>query len=77
MPAAEAVTVRVLVPDIVMVLGLSVAVSPVDGLTVAVRLTVPLNPPLGVMVIVEVPDPPTAMLIEVGLAVMEKSGVVT
>jgi len=70
------VTVRVLEPDIVTLVGLSVAVSPVE-LTVATRLTMPLNPPLGVMLIVEVPVPPVDILIEVGLAVMVKSGWLT
>jgi len=69
--------VRVLEPDIIILVGLREAVSPVDGLTVAVRLTVPLNPLMGVMVIVVVPVPPTDMVNEAGLAVMVKSGVVT
>ncbi len=77
MPFSEPITVRVLEPDIIILVGLREAVSPVDGLTVAVRLTVPLNPLMGVMVIVEVPVPPTDMVNEAGLAVMVKSGVVT
>jgi len=56
---------------------LSVAVSPVAGLTVAVRLTVPLNPPLGVTLIVDVPEPPTDIVRLVGLALIAKSGVCT
>lgn len=59
-----------------MLVGLSVAVSPV-ALTVATKLTTPLNPPLGVTVIVEDPVPPTGTVSDVGLAVIVKSGVVT
>lgn len=65
-----------LVPDIVMLVGVSVAVSPV-ALTVEVRLTVPLNPLRAEMVIVEDPEPPTGIVSELGLAVIVKSGVVT
>lgn len=64
-------------PDIVMLVGLRLAVRPVEGFTVAVRLTVPVKPPLGVTLMVEVPVPPTEMLIDVGLAVIVKSGVCT
>ena len=71
------VTTRVLLPDIVMLVGLRVAVRPVDGLTVAVRLTVPLNPLTGVTLIVDVPDELVETVRLVGLAVIVKSGVVT
>ena len=75
--AVVLVTVRVLLPDIVMLAGLRVAVRPVDGLTVAVRLTVPVNPLTGVTLIVDAPDELVESVILVGLADMVKSGVVT
>ena len=75
-PAVLLVTLRLLVPDIVTLVGLRVAVRSVE-LTVATRLTTPLNPPSGAMVIVELPVPPMDMVRDVGLAVIVKSGVVT
>ena len=64
-------------PDIVRLVGLSVAVSPV-ALTVAARLTRPLNPPVGVMLIIDCWLPPRLVMVtNVGLAIIEKSGVVT
>ena len=54
------------------VVGLSDADSP-DGLTVAVRLMVPANPPRLFIVMVAVPDWPAEMFIVVGLTVTEKS----
>lgn len=47
-----------------------------DGTPEAERLTDELNPPETVVVSVELPDEPRAMISEVGLAVIEKSGVV-
>jgi uncharacterized secreted protein with C-terminal beta-propeller domain len=64
-------TVSVDEPDIVTVLGLTVAVSP-DG-AVVVNVTVPLNPPTAVMVIVDVPEPPCVMVMLDGLALIVKS----
>jgi hypothetical protein len=54
----EAVTVRVEEPELVTLVGLSVAVSPV--VAVAVSWTVPVNPPTAVTVQVLVPEPPWA-----------------
>ena len=54
----------------VMLVGLSVAVSPADGL--AVRATVPLKPLIGATVIVEVAVAPALKVRLVGLAVMVK-----
>ena len=60
-----------------MLVGLSVAVSPVDGLTVAVSVTVLVKPPSGETLMLEVPVPPTEIVKDDGLAAMVKSGVVT
>jgi len=54
-----------------MLVGLSVAVRPLDGL--AVRVTVPLNPFWAVTVMVDVPWAPALIVRLVGLAVMVKS----
>ena len=54
--------------------GLKVQVE-YSGRPEQLRLTVPLNPPFGVSVIVEVPDCPAAMVREVGLAARENAGV--
>ena len=63
MTALELVTVR---------LAGQLAARPVDGETVAVRVTVPVKPPEGVIVIVELPAPPA--LKSVGeVAEIEKS----
>jgi hypothetical protein len=73
------VNVRVEVPDIATLVGLNVAPKPVDGETVALSKTVPVNPPRGAIVIVSVAKLPgqlsVVMLVE--LAVIVKSGVVT
>ncbi len=45
----------------------------VHAALLAERLTVPVKPPVGVMVIVEVPAAPTFTLTVVGLAAMVKS----
>lgn len=56
-----------------MELGVNVQVRPVAGDTVAVRVTVPVNPPTRATVIVDVPAAPARMVTLVGLAVMAKS----
>ena len=60
----------------VMVEGLGDAVRLPDD-EVAVRVTVPVNPPRLVMLMVELPAVPTSMLTVDGLAVNEKSGTLT
>jgi len=64
---------RVEVPLVVVELratlvGDSVQVRPVEGETVSVRLTVPVNPPEPVTVMVEVPVAPALIKTLVGLA---------
>lgn len=64
---------RVEVPLVVVELratlvGDSVQVRPVEGETVSVRLTVPVNPPEPVTVMVEVPVAPALIETLVGLA---------
>jgi len=54
-------------------LGTIVAVMLEDEAT-AVRVTVPVNPPDGVTVIVDMPWPPVVKVMLVGLALREKSG---
>ena len=56
-----------------MLFGVRVQVRPA-GETVEVRATVPVNPPVGATVIVEVPAAPANALTLVGLAVTVKSG---
>ena len=56
--------------------GLSVAMGPA-GVTVAVRMIVPVNPAMLATVIIEVSEEPAGMLRVLGLAVTEKSGGVT
>jgi len=67
------------VPDVVMLVGLRVAVSPVEGETEAVNATVPVNPFAGVTFIVTVAKLPGQLSVVtlVELAVIVKSGVVT
>jgi len=67
----DAVTVRVDEPELVTLVGLSVAVSPAVAL--AVRFTVPVNPPIAVTVQVLVPDPPWAIVRVLGVHVSVKS----
>ena len=55
----------------VTVVGLMVQVRPACG--VSVRLTVPVNPLTGVMVIVEDADTPVVVLTGLGLALIVKS----
>ena len=78
-PLAEEVQERVEVPEPpVTLVGDKVQDRPVEGDTVAVKATVPVNPLTGAIVIVEVPVPPTVRLMLVGLAVIVKScGAVT
>lgn len=52
--AAVGVSVRVEVPDIVMLVGLNAAPNPVDGETVSLSKTVPANPPSGPIVMMSV-----------------------
>jgi len=71
-PAVAEDTVSVEVPEPpVMLVGLRVAVSPADGL--AVKDTVPVKPLTGETVIMDVPEAPALMTMEVGLAVIVKS----
>jgi len=77
-PAVEEVQDRVEAPLVVPLLSLTVVgdtvqLRPVAGETVAVRLTVPLNPFKLETVMAEVPVPPEAKLTVVGLAVTVKS----
>ena len=74
MPAATdapTVTVTVAEPPAVTEVGLTAAVGP-DGDTLVVRLTVPAEPLVTAVLIVEVPLLPWAMLRLVGLALIEK-----
>jgi hypothetical protein len=64
---------RVDVPEPVTLVGVRVQVSPVAGLTLDVKLTIPLKPPRAVMVIVEVPATLALTVTVVGLAEMVKS----
>lgn len=57
--------------------GRPAAVQPTAGTMLVVRFTVPLKEPIAETVIVEVPLLPTSMVIEVGLALTEKSAVLT
>jgi len=59
------------------VVGLSQQLRRVLGETDVVRLTVPTNLLMGVIVIVEFPVRPAGSWIEVGLAVIAKSGTFT
>jgi len=77
-PGVEEVHDRVDAPLVVPLLsvilvGDRVQLRPVDGETVAVRLTVPVKPLRPVTVMAEVPVPPEGKLRVVGLAVTEKS----
>ncbi len=72
MPAVPELTVSTEVPDPVTLLGLRVAVRPTDGL--AVSMTVPVNPLIGEMVIVEVAVALAFAVRVVGDAVMVKLG---
>ena len=69
-----AVSVNVLVP--VVLVGLNEAVTPLGRVDVTARLTLPVNPPLGVTVIVLVLLVPWARLKVLGLAERLKPGAV-
>jgi hypothetical protein len=72
LPAVAELTVSVEVPEPPLMLdGLRVAVSPADGF--AVRVTVPVNPLTGAIVIVTVVEAPALIMTLVGLAVIVKS----
>jgi hypothetical protein len=65
---------RVLVPEPPTTLvGLTLQLSPVDGDTVGVRVTVPVKPFIADTVMVAVPVTPGAVVIIVGLAKIWKS----
>ena len=53
--------------------GVTVHVNPVDGVTVGVKFTVPLNPFSAVTVIVDAPVVLASIVTVVGLAVTAKS----
>jgi hypothetical protein len=72
-PLTVAVQDRVEVPEPVTLVGARVQVIPVAGLTVAVKLTTPVNPLTAVTVIVEVPAWLVLTATLVGLAAMVKS----
>src|SRR5256712_11382963 len=54
----EGAVVAVVVPDVTVRLGGQFAVRPVEGETTVLRVTVPVKPPDGVTVIVELPVAP-------------------
>ena len=56
-----------------MLVGVRVQVSPVAGLMLDVKLTIPLKPPRAVVVIVEAPATLAFTVTVVGLAEMVKS----
>lgn len=58
-------------PDIMTLAGVTVAVNPMDG--VSVKLTIPLNPFNDVIATVELPEVPARIVREAGLAVIVKS----
>jgi len=66
--AAANVQDNVELPEVVTLVGLSV-----QAVLLLVRLTVPVNPLSGVIVIVEVPADPALTVTLVGLAVIVKS----
>jgi len=71
----ETVIFSVDVPELVIDLGLRLAVSPLGA--VEERVTGPVNPLREFTVIFEVPEDPLLMVKDVGEAEIEKSGVVT
>ena len=74
MPDEGLLHLRVEVPVVFTLVALSEHVSPVVGLTVAVREIIPVNPPTGVNEIVEEPVTCGLTIMESGLAVTMKSG---
>jgi len=78
-PLAEPVQESVEAPEVVMLVretlgGLSAQVRPVEGETVADKVTVPVKPLTAATVTVEVPGDPTTTEIVAGLALTVKSG---
>lgn len=78
-PVAEPVQDKVETPEVVVLVretlvGESVHVSPVEGDTVADKVTVPVKPFTAATVIVDVPGAPTTTETVVGLALTVKSG---
>jgi hypothetical protein len=78
-PVAEPVHDKVETPEVVVLVretlvGESVQLRPVDGDTVADRVTVPVKLFTPATVIVDVPGAPTTTETVVGLALMVKSG---
>ena len=71
--AAVAPAAKVTVLEVVVDVGEKVAVTP-DGRPPALRLTEPVKPPLGVILIVLVPDPPWVTATVAGVAEIEKFG---
>jgi len=68
-PEQDRVEVALVVVELrATLVGESVHARPVEGETVAARLTVPVNPPEPVTVIVEVPVAPARIVTLVGLA---------
>lgn len=74
--AALAAAVKVTVLDVAVDAGENVAVTPV-GRPLALRLTEPVKPPVGAILIVLVPDPPWVTATVAGLAEIEKFGLDT
>jgi len=64
---------RLEVPDPVTLVGESVHVKPVEGVTVSPSETTPLKPACAVIVTVEVPVAPARLVTAVGLAASVKS----
>jgi hypothetical protein len=64
---------RVEIPGPVTLVGARVQIRPVDGDTIAVRLTTPLKPCSAVTVTVETPETPARTGTEVGFATTVKS----
>ena len=75
LPLVVPETVRTELPDVLIVLVLSVAVIPAEACVV--RVTVPLNPFCGVTVMVQFPDCPAVKVIEAGEHEMVNVGVAT
>jgi hypothetical protein len=65
------------VPDPAILVGLRVHVNPVAGATAEATETTPVNPPMLVTVMVEVPGVPSMAVTVVGLEESVKSGGVT
>lgn len=72
MPEQTKVAVAARFPGTLTVAGMTEHASPL-GLTVVLRLTLPLKPPILVTVIVLEPLEPVLKLNDVGFAAMEKS----